>query len=415
MERLDVFGTDARGRPAVLRSNEPHLVQRPPLRLPLLAIERHECNGIAAQGHVEHVLFVERMVQAERVSSSQKFKSAEDRQKNNLVDRYGAPLSIPASATVRCERCNRGSVGEQRNHLRDRPSGRLRAYCDRHAGGFDGGYHSFEITDADIHQAQVGVEPHHRIVIFNLMAAVAQITDQRGLAVENAAPAEIGGCWSQRPRPRKKFTCADVRPKSQTSRRWPGSRSAKDCRQTSSELKNCELQPVTNKIFILQYTFRIQSNDGLDRRMCLIPARRFLPSMRRSRDALVGSVGRRLQRRHRRAADEIDQAVERVLPVARLGAVALRDDDQHAVAGQPRAGEPLEPRRARRRAATANRRTSKRSCTAVESLLTFWPPGPEARTKFSSISRSSILIWAVTRIMAATYRPLIAAKAEIQS
>ncbi len=27
------------------------------------------------------------------------------------------------------------------------------------------------------------------------------------------------------------------------------------------------------------------------------------------------------------------------------------------------------------------RRTSKRSCTAVESLLTFCPPGPEARTK----------------------------------
>jgi len=41
-------------------------------------------------------------------------------------------------------------------------------------------------------------------------------------------------------------------------------------------------------------------------------------------------------------------------------------------------------------------RTSKRSCTAVESLLTFCPPGPDERTKLSSISRSSIEMSAVT-------------------
>ena len=46
------------------------------------------------------------------------------------------------------------------------------------------------------------------------------------------------------------------------------------------------------------------------------------------------------------------------------------------------------------------RRTSKRSCTAVESLLTFCPPGPEARMKLSSISRSSMAMVSVTRIMA---------------
>ena len=46
------------------------------------------------------------------------------------------------------------------------------------------------------------------------------------------------------------------------------------------------------------------------------------------------------------------------------------------------------------------RRTSKRSCTAVESLLTFCPPGPEERTKLSSSSDSSMLIWSVMRIMA---------------
>jgi len=34
--------------------------------------------------------------------------------------------------------------------------------------------------------------------------------------------------------------------------------------------------------------------------------------------------------------------------------------------------------------------TSKRSSTAVDTLLTFCPPGPDARTKRSSMSRSSI-------------------------
>src|SRR5260370_7208866 len=42
------------------------------------------------------------------------------------------------------------------------------------------------------------------------------------------------------------------------------------------------------------------------------------------------------------AADELDQPVERVLPVARLGAVTLRIDDEHALARQPAAGEPFE-------------------------------------------------------------------------
>src|SRR5579862_378439 len=49
-----------------------------------------------------------------------------------------------------------------------------------------------------------------------------------------------------------------------------------------------------------------------------------------------------LDRRDGGLADQADQAVERILPIAPLGAVALRDDDQHAVAGQPRAGEPLQ-------------------------------------------------------------------------
>src|SRR3954447_4846579 len=36
--------------------------------------------------------------------------------------------------------------------------------------------------------------------------------------------------------------------------------------------------------------------------------------------------------------------------------------------------------------------TSKRNWTAVETLLTFWPPGPEARTKVSASSESGINI-----------------------
>ena len=37
-----------------------------------------------------------------------------------------------------------------------------------YTGGVDGRYHSLEIADAYIHQGQVGVEPHDRIVNFQL-------------------------------------------------------------------------------------------------------------------------------------------------------------------------------------------------------------------------------------------------------
>src|SRR5262245_11370889 len=49
-------------------------------------------------------------------------------------------------------------------------------------------------------------------------------------------------------------------------------------------------------------------------------------------------------RRHGGAANEIDQACERVVAVALLGAVALRRDDEHAIVGEPAAGQPFEPR-----------------------------------------------------------------------
>src|SRR6185312_7657853 len=43
------------------------------------------------------------------------------------------------------------------------------------------------------------------------------------------------------------------------------------------------------------------------------------------------------------------------------------------------------------------RRASKRSCTAEETLLTFWPPGPDERTKLSESSDSSIEMASVMR------------------
>src|SRR2546430_3693686 len=59
------------------------------------------------------------------------------------------------------------------------------------------------------------------------------------------------------------------------------------------------------------------------------------------------------------------------------------------------------PLRALRRALTASgsaalRARSKRSCTAVATLLTFWPPGPLARTNDSDSSRSGISMPAAT-------------------
>ena len=41
-------------------------------------------------------------------------------------------------------------------------------------------------------------------------------------------------------------------------------------------------------------------------------------------------------------------------------------------------------------------RTSKRNCTALDTLLTFWPPGPELRIKLSSSSPSGMTMRGVT-------------------
>src|ERR1700742_3315358 len=62
------------------------------------------------------------------------------------------------------------------------------------------------------------------------------------------------------------------------------------------------------------------------------------------------------------------------------------------------------PARCIRRMATSfgndgERRASKRNCTADDTLLTFCPPGPEARTKDSDSSDSSMEMLSVTGIM----------------
>src|SRR3977135_371384 len=67
---------------------------------------------------------------------------------------------------------------------------------------------------------------------------------------------------------------------------------------------------------------------------------RFDPALARA----PGGLGRPARnRRHGRALDQFDEAIERVRAVALLGAVALRGDHQHALACQSPAGEALEP------------------------------------------------------------------------
>jgi hypothetical protein len=133
-----------------------------------------------------------------------------------------------------------------------------------------------------------------------------------------------------------------------------------------------------------------------------MPARRFLLSMRRSRAAVGGLVARRLSG----------------------GCAALRMRSKSRASASPRlracarwrcAVMTMTPSRVRREPAKRSRRlrtsagsegerrASKRSCTALATLLTFCPPGPEARTKDSVISLSSSTMFAVTGIIAASY------------
>src|SRR5215831_2157001 len=126
--------------------------------------------------------------------------------------------------------------------------------------------------------------------------------------------------------------------------------------------------------------------------------RRFFSSTRRRRAALVGLVARRGT--GRTAAARIS-AIRRSSASARLRSwvrwlCAVITSTPSRVRRRPAS------RSSRARTSSVSegeRRTSKRSCTAVESLLTFCPPGPEARMKLSTSSLLSSAMWSVMRIM----------------
>src|SRR5438132_3603452 len=68
---------------------------------------------------------------------------------------------------------------------------------------------------------------------------------------------------------------------------------------------------------------------------------RFQPTLARA----GGRLGRPARpRRHRGAPDQVHETLARVLAVARLGAMAVGVDHEYAFAGEPAAGEALEPR-----------------------------------------------------------------------
>ena len=87
-------------------------------------------------------------------------------------------------------------------------------------------------------------------------------------------------------------------------------------------------------------------------------------------------------RHNRRLLNEVVKALARIGAVLLLGAKPVGANNEDAVAGQAR------PARRSRRTRTSGgrlgeRRTSNLSSTAVATLLTFWPPGPEARMNCS--------------------------------
>src|SRR5260221_10914749 len=85
------------------------------------------------------------------------------------------------------------------------------------------------------------------------------------------------------------------------------------------------------------------SSGGSVRRKPLIAARCFFDCRRRSRAGALGLVGRR--GRGATAARRISSTRRaRVIPLARLRALSLRVDIQHALAGEPPSAAALEPR-----------------------------------------------------------------------
>src|SRR6202167_3129667 len=125
--------------------------------------------------------------------------------------------------------------------------------------------------------------------------------------------------------------------------------------------------------------------------------------MRLSRDALVGLVGRR--GRGAIAARRIS-STRRASASTRLSRwVRWRGALITKIPSRVRRLPASRMRRLRTSSGNDGERpASKRSWTALETLLTFWPPGPDARMKLSSISRSSMAMAAVMRLMRAHHR-----------
>jgi hypothetical protein len=141
-----------------------------------------------------------------------------------------------------------------------------------------------------------------------------------------------------------------------------------------------------------------QSSRPRDWRIFLTSLRCFFPSIRRSLDALVGLV---LTRNfgtmvaclisctsRARASDLLASWVRnrsaKMISTPNFVSLEPASFSSRARTGSDKFGEP---------------RTSNRSSTAVETLFTFCPPGPDERTKLSCSSASSIEIVCVIRIM----------------
>src|SRR5215470_18987327 len=129
-------------------------------------------------------------------------------------------------------------------------------------------------------------------------------------------------------------------------------------------------------------------------------ARCFLDASRRSREPAVGLVARR----------GVGGTAARRISSTRRSRASCRLRSwvrwRCALITSTPSRVSLRPARCSRRVRTASGRlgeprTSKRNCTALESLLTFCPPGPEARMKCSSSSRSPMAMVLVMRIIAA--------------
>src|SRR5262249_22795397 len=103
---------------------------------------------------------------------------------------------------------------------------------------------------------------------------------------------------------------------------------------------------------------------------------------------------------YRGTSDQRDQATARRLSILRLRTIDPAVDEQHAVSADAPSSSAMS--RCFRSGGSDETETSNRTWTAVASLLTFWPPGPVARTKCSSTSLSGSRISPVIVITSRT-------------